>query len=99
MHPVIMDLLLANASTWGITHLRLTDEPFGIQKRAGRSPKWAHAQDAVFHCLLSWRVRARAQRLGIKTPAHVFGLFQTGRVTLDYLRALLPLIPTGHSEL
>lgn len=99
MHPVIMTFLLARAGTLGITHLRLTREPFGVHRRTGAAFSWQRASHALAHGLLAWRARPGFQRRSIRYPAAVFGLLNSGGMDEDYLARLLPVLPAGASEI
>jgi hopanoid biosynthesis associated protein HpnK len=98
MHPTIMGYLLGQAGRLGITHLRLTREPFRVQWRAGARFSLARSSHALAHGLLAWRARPGLRRLSIRHPDAVFGLLNDGGVDEAYLARLLPVLPAGNSE-
>ena len=98
MHPAIMPFLLAHARELGLTHLRLTREPFRVHWRTGAPFSLARVSHALAHTLLALRARRGFQRLGLRHPRAVFGLLNSGRVDEAYLARLLPVLPAGDSE-
>ncbi len=99
LHPVIADLLMANAGDWGIGHLRLTRDPFWFNT-ALDSGHWLYKTSHSFiYLLLSARVRPALRRQGIRHTCRVFGLLQNARVNEAYIRRLLDKLPEGDSEL
>lgn len=99
LHPVAFDLLMEHAAEWGITHLRLTRDPFWFNARLATGHWLYRASHAVIHHMLSRRSRPDLVRRGIKHTAVVFGLLQNARVDEDYVSRLLPVLPVGDSEL
>jgi hopanoid biosynthesis associated protein HpnK len=99
LHPVVLDILLAQARAWGIRHLRLTRDPFRLNARlAGGAWGYRLTHALIFHALCA-RARPRLRRAGIGCTARVFGLLQNGRVDEGYVRRLLARLPAGDSEL
>ncbi len=98
-HPTIFRILIENAECLGITHLRLPCEPFRIHLRVATWRSWRHASHGFLHWLMAGRARRALRRLDIKHPGAVFGLLQNARVDEGYLRRLLPLLPSGVSEI
>jgi len=99
LHPVVFDLLMENASSWGITHLRLTRDPFWFNTRLAQGRWFYRASHAVIHHFLSRRARLALRQRAIKHTGVVFGLLQNARVDEDYVTRLLPVLPPGDSEL
>jgi len=99
LHPTIFQLLAKNFSRWGITHLRLTCDPFWLNARLVPGHWFYRVSHAMIHSALSHRSRPVLRRLGIKHTSAVFGLLQNARVDEDYLLRLLPRLPPGDSEL
>lgn len=99
LHPTVFALLMENASAWGITHVRLTWDPFWFNARLARG-QWIYraAHAAIYH-VLSRRARPVLQRRAIKHTQVVFGLLQNARVDETFVTRLLPLLPAGDSEL
>lgn len=99
LHPTVFALLLAAGPTGQPTGFRLTRDRFWLQARLC-SGHWAYRiSHAVIFALLAARARPRLRRTRWRSTDHVFGLLQNGRVEEDWLRALLPRLPAGDSEL
>lgn len=99
LHPAVFGILMENVAAWGITHLRLTWDPFLFNARlAGGRWGYRAGHAAIFH-VLSRLSRPRLRRHGIRHTAVVFGLLQNARVDEDYVTQLLAVLPTGDSEL
>ena len=82
LHPTILAAVLRIGKRYGMRSLRAPVEP-GISGVAGH---WAK------------RVRRRARAAGLSTPDQVFGLAWSGAFDAERLRALLPVLPEGLSE-
>lgn len=98
-HPVVLDLLCALAPRYGVRAMRVPLEPLrhsiGFDRRfLGRKL----GEGLVFAVLGRW-VRARLRRQGIRFPARMYGMHQSGHVTEDYLLHLIPRLPPGVSEI
>ena len=99
LHPAVFAILMENAAAWGITHLRLTRDPFWFNMRLARGRWFYRASHALIHHLLSGRAQPVLRRKRIEHTGAVFGLLQNGLVDEDYLTRLLPVLPSGDSEL
>jgi hopanoid biosynthesis associated protein HpnK len=99
MHPVVFGILMRRARDWGITHLRLTRDFFGLNLRLAAGHWFYRAAHALIFWLLAPRARSALRRLGIKHTAAVFGLLQNARVDEDFTARLIPRLPFGDSEL
>ncbi|HEU5070383.1 MAG TPA: hopanoid biosynthesis-associated protein HpnK [Verrucomicrobiae bacterium] len=99
LHPVVFRLLMEDAAELGITHLRLTREPFWLDAPLARGQRLYRASHALIYLALSRSARARLRLKGIRHTRHVFGLLQNARVNEAYVARLLPLLPPGDSEL
>lgn len=99
LHPVIFSILLRRAQEWGLTHLRLTRDPFWLNARLARGA-WLYriSHACIFHAL-SARARHPLRIRGIHCADQVFGLLQSARVDETYLTGLLQALPEGDSEL
>jgi chitin disaccharide deacetylase len=99
LHPTVFRLLLRHANRAGFRKMRLTRDPLLLNLRLARG-RWLYrcSHAAIFN-LLSWRVRAKLDRAGIRHTPRVFGLLQNGRVDEDYLLKMLLCLPPGDSEL
>jgi len=99
LHPVVFSLLMEDAATLGLTHLRLTREPFWMDVPLASGNRLYRATHALIYSCLAWNARARLRRLNIRHTRRVFGLLQNSRVSEGYLAKLLPSLPPGDSEL
>ncbi|HTJ00861.1 MAG TPA: hopanoid biosynthesis-associated protein HpnK [Dongiaceae bacterium] len=99
LHPVVFGILMEDAATLGITHLRLTREPFWLDAPLAAGNRLYRASHAVIYSCLAATSRVRLQARNIKHTAQVFGLLQNARVNEVYVGQLLPLLPLGDSEL
>jgi chitin disaccharide deacetylase len=99
LHPVVFGILMDRAQEWGITHLRLTFDPFWLNARLAGGQWIYRASHAVIYRVLSARSRSRLQARGIRFTERVFGLLQNARVDERYVTRLLPQLSPGESEL
>ena len=99
LHPVVFSILMEDAATLGITHLRLTREPFWMDVPLASGNRLYRASHAMIYFCLSWNAQARLRRNKIRHTQRVFGLLQNARVNEDYVSKLLPILPPGDSEL
>ena len=99
LHPAIFRILAEDAAALGIRRLRLTRDPFRLNLRAASGRLVYRVVHAAIFGLLSRRARPVLDRLGIRYTRHVFGLLQNALVDTPYVKALLPLLPPGDSEL
>lgn len=98
-HPVIFRILIETAELLGITHLRLTSEPFGVHARIALGRPWRRLSYGAIYWLLAGKARRTLRQLDIKHTDAVFGLLQDARVDELYLERLLPVLPPGVSEI
>jgi hopanoid biosynthesis associated protein HpnK len=96
LHPTVAALVLEIGATRGVRGLRVPREPAGVVSRADRSQRPHRDWRAVLcAALLARRTRQR----GLMTPANVFGLAWSGRMTQSRLENLLRRLPGGVSEI
>ena len=99
LHPVVLDLLMQDAAPLGIRHMRLTHDPLRLHRSLSRGHNLYRFSHALIYRVLSSRARRAFRERGIRHTGHVFGLLQNARVDEDYVRALMPRLPAGDSEL
>ena len=99
LHPTIFELLAARRHEWGIRHLRVTDDPFALNRRLASGHWLYRTSHAVIFSRLARRARYQLARTDIRFTDHVFGLLQNARVDETFIRQLLPALPRGSSEL
>jgi hopanoid biosynthesis associated protein HpnK len=98
-HPIVFRILIESAMDLGITHLRLTSEPFGVHARLAVGYRLQRLSHGLAYWLLAGPARRQLRRLDIKHTDAVFGLLQDARVDEQYLDCLLPKLPPGVSEI
>ena len=99
LHPVVFGILMERARDWGLTHLRLTCDPFWFNARLAGGAWLYRASHAIIYRALSAGARGALVERGLQFVPNVFGLLQNGRVDVRYLTRLLPALPPGDSEL
>jgi predicted glycoside hydrolase/deacetylase ChbG (UPF0249 family) len=99
LHPTVFGILAAHARAWGVTHMRLTQDPFWLNQRLASAHWLYQASHHVIYRVLSSRARPVLLQLGIRHTERVFGLLQNARVDEDCVARLLPRLPHGDSEL
>lgn len=96
VHPTAASLILEIGKRYGMTALRVPNEPadFVASLEGRRAPFTARL-------LAPWMnlLRAKVERAGIRTADRVVGLAWTGYVTEDRIRKLLASLPDGTTEL
>jgi chitin disaccharide deacetylase len=99
LHPTIFELLASRYQEWGIRRLRVTDDPYALNRRLARGQWFYRASHAFIFRRLSARARRILAHSDIRFTDHVFGLLQNARVDERYITRLLPELPRGDSEL
>ena len=99
LHPVVFSILMEDAAELGVTHLRLTREPFWMDVSLAAGNRLYRATHAMIYFCLSWNAQPRLRRMKIRSARRVFGLLQNARVNEEYILKLLRVLPPGDSEL
>jgi hopanoid biosynthesis associated protein HpnK len=99
LHPVIFKILMDEAETFGIRHMRLTRDCLARSRRMSRGYLFYRVSHAAIFERLSSRARGPLRQKGIRHAQITFGLLQDGRVNEEYILKLLPELPDGDSEL
>jgi chitin disaccharide deacetylase len=99
LHPVVFGILMRRAREWGITHVRLTRDPFWLNARLAGGAWFYRASHAVIYRLLAARARRALMQANVRFTSNVFGLLQNARVDEAFLTGLLAHLPAGDSEL
>ena len=99
LHPTVFGLLMEHSAAWGVTQVRLTNDPFWLNARLSRGNWIYRASHAVIYRLLSGWARPQLTRRGFKHTSRVFGLLQNARVDEPFVSRLLRVLPEGDSEL
>jgi hopanoid biosynthesis associated protein HpnK len=93
LHPLILELVLEIGREFGVTAVRIPQEPFWYSRRAGG----AAAATFLTPWLALMRTRVRAR--GLTCNDHVFGLSATGRLDSQQMIEVLTRLPPGVSEI
>ena len=99
LHPTIFGILMEDAASLGIRHLRLTRDCLSRSRRMARGRWFYRVSHAAIYEWLSRRARQPLQQHGIRHAQITFGLLQNARVDEEYVLKLLPELPPGDSEL
>ena len=99
LHPVVFNILMADADILRITHLRLTRDCLARSRRMSRGHLFYKVSHAAIFDFLSRRARPVLAAKKIRHAQITFGLLQDSRVDEDYILKLLPELPAGDSEL
>jgi len=99
LHPVVFQILMQDAASLGIRHLRLTRDHFWMNLGLARGRICYRASHATVFGILAAVSRARLDVRQIRHTSHVFGLLQDSKVDEEFILKLLPFLPPGDSEL
>ena len=99
LHPTIFGILMEDAASLGIRHLRLTRDCLSRSRRMARGRWFYRISHAAIYAWLSRRARGPLRQRGIRHAQITFGLLQNARVDEKYVLKLLPELPPGDSEL
>ncbi len=98
MHPTVLEILLRLAPHYGIRALRLPREPVGLTLRVSLWQWWRKLGEALTFRALVAHARPKLDAAGLRYPDQLFGLHQSGRMTEEYLAAILRCLPPGTTE-
>jgi hopanoid biosynthesis associated protein HpnK len=95
LHPTIAGLIIEIGQLFGLTRLRVPSEPPSTLIACGARPSLGD------QALYRWSsvLRTQAGRAGLASDDHVFGLFWSGHMGRDRIRALIPFLPPGNTEI
>lgn len=99
LHPTVFDILMEDAEALGIERMRFTRDPFWLDFPMARGQRLYRGSHAFIYLVLSRRARGRLKEKKIRHTRRVFGLLQNARVNEGYILKLLPVLPSGDSEL
>jgi hopanoid biosynthesis associated protein HpnK len=99
LHPAVFSILMEDAAALGIERMRLTRDPFWIDFPMASGGRLYRASHAFIYLMLSRRARGPLKKRKIAHTQRVFGLLQNARVDEAYVLKLLPVLPSGDSEL
>jgi chitin disaccharide deacetylase len=99
LHPTVFRILMEDAASLGIQHLRLTRDCLRQSAHMARGYWFYRVSHAVIFELLSQYARNQLRQKNIHHAQITFGLLQNHRVDEEYILKLLPELPPGDSEL
>jgi hopanoid biosynthesis associated protein HpnK len=99
LHPMVFKILMTDAATSGITHMRLTRDCLSRSNRMTRGRWFYRVSHAAIFEMLSGSARKILAEKKIHHAQITFGLLQDSHVDEDYIQKLLPELPAGDSEL
>lgn len=98
LHPVILPMVLENASRHGIRGVRLTRDPFWVNAALAGGRWLSRMSHAATFSLLARRARRVFELRGVRFTKAVFGLLQDGLVDEEFLCRLVSRLPAGDFE-
>lgn len=98
-HPVIVDLLIKLAPEYGIKAVRVPSESPLLSWRAQREGLLRRCWGWLFGANRMRIMRRRLRAAGIHCNDHIFGLYDSGRMTPARVARFLDHLPAGVSEL
>jgi hopanoid biosynthesis associated protein HpnK len=99
LHPAVFQILMDDAATLGIRHLRLTRDCFARSRRLSNGNWFYQVSHAAVFEILSHHAEKVLAAKKIRHAQFTFGLLQDSRVDEEYVLKLLPELPAGDSEL
>jgi len=99
LHPVVFAILMEDAVTLGIRHLRLTRDDFWMNLGLARGRILYRVSHAMVFGILAAVSRKRLDVQNIRHTNQVFGLLQDSYVDENFVLKLLPFLRAGDSEL
>jgi chitin disaccharide deacetylase len=99
LHPTVLRLLLSVGRDYGLKAVRLPDEPPVRRWKASGKSLVPEVTSYVF--LLPWirLMKRKLRRAGINFNDHVFGMSDSGAMTLDFVQRLMANLPEGVTEI
>jgi len=99
LHPAVLGLILKVGREYAARAVRLPFEPPLLSWRASRKALSQRLAFALF--LAPWLklMRVRLRRAGMKSNERVFGMTDSGRMTVDLVLRLVKLLPDGVTEI
>jgi hopanoid biosynthesis associated protein HpnK len=99
LHPTVFSLLLRLGPEFGMAAVRLPREPLRPFLAAGLDTLPGRLASRLFLAPWAYLLAARLRRAKLRCNDHLFGLFDTGRMSPERVLALLPHLPEGVSEM
>ncbi|MBJ6725921.1 hopanoid biosynthesis-associated protein HpnK [Geomesophilobacter sediminis] len=99
MHPVVFDILSRLMPRYGISSFRLSCEDLKANLSVDRQRVVGKVAESFIFGRLADACRGRLDTLGITYSDEVKGLYNSGRMTEDYLLATLDTVRDGMTEI
>ncbi len=95
LHPTIGALMISIGKEFGLDRIRVPAEPPKTLKACGAQVTFSD------HALYVWTklLRTQANRAGLSSPDHVFGIKWSGHMTAPRIKTLLQNLPLTSSEI
>jgi hopanoid biosynthesis associated protein HpnK len=99
VHPALAEIVVELADEYKIPCIRLPREPVLTTLAISRDRMGGKIVEAIIFGALARRTRAMAKQRGIRSTDTLFGLYQTGHVTEDYVVGVMDRLPAGLTEI
>jgi hopanoid biosynthesis associated protein HpnK len=99
IHPTVLGLILEVGRDYGMRAMRVPYEPFAPSWRSAHRDLGARFSLGVALLPMIASMRSRLARAGISSNDFLFGICDTGRMTLERALAILAQLPEGTSEM
>jgi hopanoid biosynthesis associated protein HpnK len=95
LHPTVAAMMIRIGKEFGLKRIRVPAEPPDIMRACGGRITFS---DQI---LYAWTkmLRSQADRAGLATSDHVFGIKWSGHMRAERIKLLLENLPTGSSEI
>jgi hopanoid biosynthesis associated protein HpnK len=98
LHPTVADMMLEAGREYGLRAVRFPNEPLLLSWRASRT---GLVRKALSRALLRpWLslLKGKLRQAGLRSNDFIFGLNDSGRMSLDLVLRFLSFLPVGTSE-
>ena len=99
LHPTIFSLILTIGSEYGLTAVRIPDEPPLDSIIDDRKEKWRRTLACWFLKPFVSSMKKQCRIRGINFNETIYGLHDSGHMNIDKLIRILPHIPEGVTEI
>jgi chitin disaccharide deacetylase len=99
VHPTVLSLIMKIGREYDVRAVRIPREPFWPSWLAMRNDAAVRLASAAFLAPWLTLMRRRLRRAGIVSNDYIFGMHDTGHMTVERVYALLQHLPQGTSEL
>ncbi|HLC16064.1 MAG TPA: hopanoid biosynthesis-associated protein HpnK [Thermodesulfovibrionia bacterium] len=99
LHPVVLNLLVPLLEKYKIQAVRVPKEHLMIHLKLNNRKWFSMALHAGIFTMLGKKAGNLLKHRQIRFPDQTFGLLQSGAMTSDFLKAVLPQLPDGITEM